>query len=190
MNLEILYTLRERLKNILITGTSLLSEDFRLKKAVEEMALLAKVAPVFAQIDAMARALLQSERDAGERAMDLLALVNAVIETQADTAKVEELKEIESFVVPRVERNSYKMLEPVMTALTTRGSGRYEVLMNARKLTPEIFMDYRIFPKYIQGLGDSYSDLAAQINQWMKEGWVRNALKTGCDCRCGQGRRK
>lgn len=169
MNLEILYTLRERLKNILITGTSLLSEDFRLKKAVEEMALLAKVAPVFAQIDAMARALLQSERDAGERAMDLLALVNAVIETQADTAKVEELKEIESFVVPRVERNSYKMLEPVMTALTTRGSGRYEVLMNARKLTPEIFMDYRIFPKYIQGLGDSYSELATQINQWMKE---------------------
>ena len=154
MNLEILYTLRERLKNILITGTSLLSEDFRLKKAVEEMALLAKVAPVFAQIDAMARA---------------LALVNAVIETQADTAKVEELKEIESFVVPRVERNSYKMLEPVMTALTTRGSGRYEVLMNARKLTPEIFMDYRIFPKYIQGLGDSYSELATQINQWMKE---------------------
>ena len=65
MNLEILYTLRERLKNILITGTSLLSEDFRLKKAVEEMALLAKVAPVFAQIDAMAKALLQSERDAG-----------------------------------------------------------------------------------------------------------------------------
>ena len=59
MNLEILYTLRERLKNILITGTSLLSEDFRLKKAVEEMALLAKVAPVFAQIDAMARALLK-----------------------------------------------------------------------------------------------------------------------------------
>ena len=152
MNLEILYTLRERLK-----------------KAVEEMALLAKAAPVFAQIDAMAKALLQSERDAGERVMDLLALVNAVIETQADTAKVEELKEIESFVVPRVERNSYKMLEPVMTALTTRGSGRYEVLMNARKLTPEIFMDYRIFPKYIQGLGDSYSELATQINQWMKE---------------------
>ena len=54
MNLDILYKLREQLKNSIITGSSLIKEDFRLKKATVDMAALSKLAPVFAQIEKQA----------------------------------------------------------------------------------------------------------------------------------------
>ena len=51
MNLDILYRLQEQLKNTVITGVLLIKEDFRLKKTVEDMESLAKLAPVFAQME-------------------------------------------------------------------------------------------------------------------------------------------
>ena len=57
MNLDILYKLQEQLKYSIITGSSLIREDFRLKKAVDDMAALSKLAPVFAQIETQAKSL-------------------------------------------------------------------------------------------------------------------------------------
>ena len=147
MDLDILYKLREQLKNSIITGSSLIKEDFRLKKATEDMAALSKLAPVFAQIEKQALDLPICDNP-GEKALDLLALI-----------------------------------EPVITALTTTGSGRYDILVNARKDTPEIFLDYRVFPKYIEGLGDSYSELAYLISKWMVEDgkMMIEPLKRGFD---------
>ena len=49
MNITPLYNLRLRLKNAMVQGTNLLSEDFRLKRAIEEFSPLMKAAPVFAK---------------------------------------------------------------------------------------------------------------------------------------------
>lgn len=168
MNLDILYKLREQLKNSIITGGSLIKEDFRLKKATEDMASLSKLAPVFAQIEKQALDLPICDNP-GEKALDLLALIDAVLETQAGIYENRELLDIEGGSGKLLKNYSYKMLEPVITALTTTGSGRYDILVNARKDTPEIFLDYRVFPKYIEGLGDSYSELAYLISRWMVE---------------------
>ena len=168
MNLDILYKLREQLKNSIITGSSLIKEDFRLKKATEDMAALSKLAPVFAQIEKQALDLPICDNP-GEKALDLLALIDAVLETQAGIYENKELSDIEGGSGKLLKNYSYKMLEPVITALTTTGSGRYDILVNARKDTPEIFLDYRVFPKYIEGLGDSYSELAYLISRWMVE---------------------
>ena len=61
------------------------------------------------------------------------------------------------------------MLEPIITALTTTGSGRWEVLVEARKENPDIFLDYRILPKFIDGLGDGYSEISFMIGRWIME---------------------
>lgn len=46
MNLNPLYELKERLESSIIAGVSLLSEDFRLTRAVEQMEPLSKASPV------------------------------------------------------------------------------------------------------------------------------------------------
>ena len=151
MNLDILYKLQEQLRNSVITGSSLINEDFRLKKCVDDMEALSKAAPVFAQIKKQAEDLFVCD-NTGEKTLDLLALVDAVLETQAGIYETGELSDIEKSC-GRVNGNySYKMLEPVITALTTTGSGRWEVLVEARKENPDIFLDYRILPKFIAGL--------------------------------------
>ena len=181
MNLDILYKLQEQLKYSIITGSSLIREDFRLKKAVDDMAALSKLAPVFAQIETQAKSLFECDNP-GERTLDILALVDAVLETQSGVYEKSELSDIEAGIGKNCNY-SYKMLEPVLTALTTTGSGRWEVLLNARKQDPRIFFDYRVLPKYIGGLGDSYGELAYQISRWMMEDgkMMLEPLKRGFD---------
>ena len=181
MNLDILYKLQEQLKYSIITGRSLIREDFRLKKAVDDMAALSKLAPVFAQIETQAKSLFECDNP-GERTLDILALVDAVLETQSGVYEKSELSDIEAGIGKNCNY-SYKMLEPVLTALTTTGSGRWEVLLNARKQDPRIFFDYRVLPKYIGGLGDSYGELAYQISRWMMEDgkMMLEPLKRGFD---------
>lgn len=181
MNLDILYKLQEQLKYSIITGSSLIREDFRLKKAVDDMAALSKLAPVFAQIETQAKSLFECDNP-GERTLDILALVDAVLETQSGVYEKSELSDIEAGIGKNCNY-SYKMLEPVLTALTTTGSGRWEVLLNARKQDPRIFFDYRVLPKYIGGLGDSYGELAYQISRWMMEDgkMMIEPLKRGFD---------
>ena len=58
MDINPLYELRARLKNALISGTDLIAEDFRLKRAAEAMKPLEAVSPVFAKIGQLMAALL------------------------------------------------------------------------------------------------------------------------------------
>lgn len=182
MNLDILYKLREQLKNSVITGVAVINEDFRLKRNVEDMETLSKAAPVFAQIEKQAKELFICNNP-GERVLDLLALTDAVLKTQAGIYEGGELSEITEGGTRVLKNYSYKMLEPVITALTTSGGGRYDILLNARKETPEIFLDYRVFPKYIAALGDGYSEIAYMVSKWMMEdGKIMTApLKRGFD---------
>ena len=55
MDITPIYDLRDRLRTAMIAGTSLLAEDFRLKRAVEAMAPLEKAAPVFAKVGELCR---------------------------------------------------------------------------------------------------------------------------------------
>ena len=85
MNLNPLYELKERLESSIIAGLALLPEDFRLKRAVEQMEPLSKVNPVFRKIFQDAQALFakegasQGDNNQSDRLLDVLALVDAVL---------------------------------------------------------------------------------------------------------------
>ncbi len=55
---------------------------------------------------------------------------------------------------------SYGQLSPLLTALTTTGGGRLEIIQSAWEDHPEFFTDYRVLPAVVDGLGDSYSEVA------------------------------
>ena len=93
MNLQPLYDVKERLEYAAIAGTGLLGEDFRLRRAADDLKPLAAASPVFAKIDGGVQKLLSApaEQKAG-LLLDVLALVDAVAYTQAKTGIEGELE--------------------------------------------------------------------------------------------------
>ena len=160
MNLQPLYDVKERLEQAAIAGTGLLGEDFRLRRAAEGLKPMAAASPVFGKLDAGLDKLLSAPAEARSGLLlDLLALVDAVAYTQGKAG-------VEGELVPlpagsgQVQELSYGQLSPLLTALTTTGGGRMEVVQSAWENHPEMFADFRVLPAVVDGLGDSYGELA------------------------------
>ena len=160
MNLQPLYDVKERLEQAAIAGTGLLSEDFRLQRAAEGLKPLAAASPVFGKIDTGLTGLLAAPAE--ERSgllLDVLALADAVVYTQGKTGMDGELEPLPAGA-GQVQQLSYGQLNPLLTALTTTGGGRMEVVQSAWEDHPEMFTDFRVLPAVVEGLGDSYGELA------------------------------
>ncbi len=134
MNITPLYNLRLRLKNAMIQGTNLLSEDFRLKRAIEEFSPLMKAAPVFAKIGELSNRLLDPEENQKEKMLlDAITLLDAVLCTQAATGINEPASQEGSRTLAEdgydmacntesiVSSQPYSRVKPLIEALTTSG---------------------------------------------------------------------
>lgn len=161
MNLQPLYDVQERLEHAAVAGTSLLGEDFRLKRAMEGLAPLAAASPVFGKISAALEGLLSAPPEGrGGMLLDTLALVDAVVYTQGKTGCPGPLEPLP--VGAGTCRNlSYGQLHPLLEALTGTGGGRLAVVQDTWEAHPEYFSDYRVLPALRKGLGDSYGELAS-----------------------------
>ncbi len=160
MDLQALYDLKERLEHAAIAGTGLLQEDFRLKRAAEALAPLAAASPVFAKISSATQSLLTAPAaERGQQLLDVLSLVDAVVYTQGATDVPGDLTPLEPGSGTYVQA-SYGQLRPLLTALTTTGSGRIEVIQSAQENHPEFFADFRVLPTLVADLGDSYAEIA------------------------------
>ncbi len=183
MNLQPLYDVKARLEQAAIAGTGLLSEDFRLTRAAESFKPLAAASPVFGRIDAgLGKLLAAPQEQRSGLLLDLLALVDAVAYTQGRTG-------IEGELVPLPRGNgvyrqiSYGQINPLLTALTTTGGGRMEIIQSAWENHPEFFEDYRVLPAVVAGLGDGYGEIADLNAKLLKQlgPAVAPALKEGFD---------
>lgn len=159
MDITPIYELKTRLRAAAIAGTSLLSEDFRLKKAAEGFAPLAAASPVFAKINEMTGKLLSD--GSPENLLDTITLVDAVITTLGTVGVSDNLEPLDvSGNSAAIVNAPYSRLSAIIDALTTSGSGNYNTVLTARSDTPEIFSDYRVKPALVKGLGASYAELA------------------------------
>lgn len=186
MNLAPVYELRDRLAASAIAGTGLISEDFRLSRAVEGMAPLAAASPVFGKIHALAKALVSPDcADRGGTLLTALALTDAVLTTQGavsagDPADLEPLDLLEG----AAESNApYSLLAPLLDALTGAGGGRYAVIKDTHDQSPGLFRDYRVKPALVAALSDSYSETADMVERWLSAGdrTLVPLLKRGLD---------
>lgn len=165
MNLQALYDLKERLEHAAIAGTGLLQEDFRLRRAVDALAPLAKANPVFAKISAGAAALLNApENERSTRLLDVLSLVDAVVYTQGATNVSGEMMELEQGSGAYVQI-PYGELQPLLTALSGSGSGRTSLIQEYWNKHPAYFRDFRVLPHVVNALGDHYAELADLIGE-------------------------
>lgn len=170
MDITPIYELRNRLRAAAIAGTNLLSEDFRLKRAVEAIQPLEASSPVFAKIGELARGLLSPEQADREGALlDTITLVDALLCTQGEVAVAGELQPLHLQATGNAVSNApYSDVKAILDALENSGGGRYSYLTQMHEERPELFEDYRVKPALVRALGASYAELAEDVKNWLK----------------------
>ncbi len=171
MNLAQIYELRSRLRASMIAGTNLLSEDFRLKRAVEEMKPMEALSPVFAKIGQLAASLVTEGGDNKEAVlMDTITLVDAVLCTQGQVTVTGDVEPIEVTGWGSVVTNApYSVVKGLVEALTTSGNGHYQFVVDTHEEQPHLFSDYRVKSAMVEALGAGYAELAELVAKWLKQ---------------------
>jgi len=192
MNFEPLYELKNRLENVAVVGINLVKDDFRLKRAVEQVKEYSNAAKVFKQIYDMGNSLISTDdEDKCDLFLDLLALLDAVLCTQATTYLGDKPQEIKTITKNKdfYKELHYSELSPLIYAFTETGGGRLNIIMDAIESSPEIMKDFRVKTYMIHGLSDKYSEIADRMaDELKKQGKdVIPLLKDGFD---PQGKRE
>ena len=192
MNFEPLYELKNRLENVAVVGINLVKDDFRLKRAVEQVKEYSNAAKVFKQIYDMGNSLISTDdEDKCDLFLDLLALLDAVLCTQATTYSGDKPQKINTIAKNKdfYKELHYSELSPLIYAFTETGGGRLNIITDSFKTNPEIMKDFRVKTYMIHGLSDKYSEIADRIAKELKKQGkeVIPLLKDGFD---PQGKRE
>ena len=172
MNFEPLYELKNRLENVAVVGINLAKDDFRLKRAVEQVKEYSTVAKVFKQIYDMGSSLISTDdEDKCDLFLDLLALLDAVLCTQATTYSGDKPQQIKTIAKNKdyYKELHYSELSPLLYALTETGSGRCEIIENIIENNSKLLNDFRVKNYMIHGLSDKYSEISYIITEELKK---------------------
>jgi len=172
MNFEPLYELKNGLENVAVVGINLAKDDFRLQRAVEQVKEYSTVAKVFKQIYDMGQKLISTDaEDKCDIFLDLLALLDAVLCTQATTYSGEKPQEIKTIAKSKdfYKELHYSELSPLIYAFTQEGGGRLNVIEDAIDNNSEIFDDFRLKSYMINGLSDKYSEIVDRITRELRK---------------------
>jgi len=177
-----IYELRERLRAAAMAGTSLLSEDFRLKRALEAFRPMEAASPVFAKVGQLTERLMAPDCLNPQGALlDAITLADAVICTLGTVDVPGEMDgtravDTEADAGSLIVNAPYSVLKELLEALTTSGSGHYGTVCDIRENRLELFQDYRVKYALVQALGASYAELADKVEHWLKEDNDRTIL--------------
>ena len=172
MNFEPLYELKNRLENVAVVGINLAKDDFRLKRAVEQVKEYSTVAKVFKQIYDMGSSLISTDdEDKCDLFLDLLALLDAVLCTQTTTYSGDKPQQIKTIAKNKdyYKELHYSELSPLLYALTETGSGRCEIIENIIENNSKLLNDFRVKNYMIHGLSDKYSEISYIITEELKK---------------------
>ena len=169
MNFEPLYELKNRLENVAVVGINLAKDDFRLKRAVEQLKEYSTAAKVFKQIYDMGNELISTnDEDKCDLFLDLVALVDAVLCTQATTYSGNEPQEIKTIAKSKdyYKELHYSELSPLVYAFT---EGNLFIIQDAINNNADIFDDFRLKSYMIKGLSNKYSKVINLATKKLKK---------------------
>ena len=169
MNFEPLYELKNRLENVAVVGINLAKDDFRLERAVEHLKEYSTIAKVFKQIYDMGNELISTnDEDKCDLFLDLVALVDAVLCTQATTYSGNEPQEIKTIAKSKdyYKELHYSELSPLVYAFT---EGNLFIIQDAINNNADIFNDFRLKSYMIKGLSNKYSKVINLATKKLKK---------------------
>ncbi len=166
-----IYELRERLRAAAMAGTSLLAEDFRLRRVCETFKPLAAASPVFAKIGQLTEQLLSPDISHPQGALlDAVSLTDAVICTLGAVDVAGEITPLEivgseETADAMIVNAPYSVLKELLEGLEGTGGACYRI----REEHPALFRDYRVKYALVQALGASYAEFANDVAKWLCE---------------------
>lgn len=166
-----IYELRERLRAAAMAGTSLLAEDFRLKRTYEAFKPLEAASPVFAKVGQLTERLLSNDiLNPQGLLLEAVSLTDAVICTLGAVDIKGEVTPIEIFeseetAAGMIVNAPYSVLKELLEGLQGAGGSSYRI----REEHPELFRDYRVKCALVQALGASYAEFANDVTKWLCE---------------------
>ncbi|KGE16789.1 HEAT repeat domain-containing protein [Paenibacillus wynnii] len=162
MSKDLLQELHQEVRRLYIAGSDLAPGDFRLKRLLPQFEQLGTRAPIFKKLGEGITELLESSEGQGQetaiKLQNLTSLLGSVLRTQGSTTPDGVSVDLSYRPINLSTSFSYRKLAQVQRALTTTGSGRYEIVTEA--FAQGIFRDLRLFPLAIKALDDPYVEIA------------------------------
>lgn len=184
MSLALIQESAKEVRRLSIAGSPLAVGDFRLKKLAAPLEQAGAKVPVFAQVaKAINEVVNGKEADSAANLLNLSTLLNAILYTQGQSSAEGEGRELETFASTSTStRTPARLLKPLVHALTSTGSGRFEIVKSA--VERNAFNDLRLIDPAIQALGDVYPELADLVAEKILPGFgpgIVPLLKSGFD---------
>ncbi|WP_010251109.1 HEAT repeat domain-containing protein [Acetivibrio cellulolyticus] len=168
MSMALIFEAHDEVRKLLIAGSEMAVDNSKLKKILPGMRKSGESVPVFAKLaDAIEVAINPGTGKSQEKLLELANLINAVVYTQGETGVQGKIEKVDTAGLDFLTEVSYRKLNPVISALTTKGSGRLEVI---RQFFAESFYkDLRLVVPLISALGDGYSEIADLAYEVLKK---------------------
>jgi hypothetical protein len=157
MSLPILNELQEDLKRLTIAGSDLSIGDISLKKKIPVLMKMGEKAPVFNRLAHLTETLVSGKEPTSEHLLELSTLLTSVMYTMGKTGREGEWEKGADMGEYPTEL-SYSTIKPIIEALTTKGSGRMEIIEQAYQSGK--IVDLRLVYPLITALDDSYPEIA------------------------------
>jgi hypothetical protein len=171
MSLALIQESAKEVRRLAIAGSPLAVGDFRLKKLAAPLEQAGAKVPVFAQVaKAINDVVNGKEADSAANLLNLSTLLNAILYTQGQSSAEGEMFELETYASNSAStRTPARLLKPLVQALTSTGSGRFETVKSA--VERGAFNDLRLIDPAIQALGDVYPELADLVAEKILPGY-------------------
>ena len=171
MSLALIQESAKEVRRLAIAGSPLAVGDLRLKKLIPPTEQAGAKVPVFAQVaKAISDVVNGKEADSAANLLNLSTLLNAILYTQGQSSTEGDYRELEMFASNSAStRTPARVLKPLVQALTTTGSGRFETVKSA--VERGAFNDLRLIDPAIQALGDVYPELADLVAEKILPGY-------------------
>lgn len=165
MSIAVLVQTYEETRRLAIAGSAVAAGDFRLKKLVPQLAQAGQKAPIFAKVgEAVSRLVESDSKTSAASLLELTALIQAILYTQGATSVEGEWTPIETIDIPRTTSHvSARALKTLHEALTTKGSGRMEVVREAHE--SGVFEDFRSIGPALAAIDDPHPEIAEYVTE-------------------------
>ncbi|MBP1991906.1 HEAT repeat domain-containing protein [Paenibacillus eucommiae] len=162
MSIDILFELQHEVRRLFVAGSGLAAGDVRLKKILPQLERLGESAPIFKRMAQGVAQVVEPEAGSGAiKLLELSTLLNSVLYTQGKTESSQEGMqwiEVEGTDTKLNTPLSYRKLYPAVEALTQKGQGRMEQLLQAYEESR--LQDIRVILPAVSALDDSYAEMA------------------------------
>lgn len=189
MSLALVTETAREVRRLAQAGSDLARGDFRLERLREPLQTAGAKVPVFGKLAESVGALVSAESavDTPDRLLTVMTLAQAILATQAETGVTGELQPLATTPAPGGTTAPYRQLEPVLTALSTTGSGRLEVVKHG--FEQGHFRDLRLAAAAVRGLGDPAADIGTFLHDTVLPTYgpvILPLLRAGLDLQGGR----